>query len=65
MGADEDAGALLTGAICCGGSQVLMMTLQQPPPQLQATGEKQFSKVCSRMGGLAAGALCWVATTQC
>lgn len=25
--------------------QVLMMTLQQPAPQLQSTGEKQFSKV--------------------
>eukprot|EP00193_Tetraselmis_chui_P015556 CAMPEP_0177779678 /NCGR_PEP_ID=MMETSP0491_2-20121128/16740_1 /TAXON_ID=63592 /ORGANISM="Tetraselmis chuii, Strain PLY429" /LENGTH=661 /DNA_ID=CAMNT_0019299283 /DNA_START=435 /DNA_END=2420 /DNA_ORIENTATION=- len=32
--------------------KVLMMTLQQPPPQLQATGEKQFSKEMQQLVGL-------------
>mmetsp|Transcript_35744 Transcript_35744/g.101160 ORF Transcript_35744/g.101160 Transcript_35744/m.101160 type:complete len:686 (-) Transcript_35744:264-2321(-) len=32
--------------------KVLMMTLRQPPPQLQATGEKHFSKEMQQLVGL-------------
>jgi len=32
--------------------KVLMMTLQQPPPQLQQTGEKHFSKEIQQLVGL-------------